>query len=133
MAPTKWFRQGLPLFGLLAIVAAGGPARPDPFMRNMNNGGIIGPASLLEGSGLATYSITVTNPNPVDPIVLDFALVTTLPVAGDPTDVIDFPTVVTFPATIAAGGTGIFTYTVMTGDSAFDGTDNGVTDFAFSA
>ncbi|MBV8683231.1 MAG: PEP-CTERM sorting domain-containing protein [Caulobacteraceae bacterium] len=115
-----------------AAALAASPVVADPFLNNMPHSGIMGKGTLIEGSGLATYSIDVTNPNKIDPIVLDFALVTTIPVSGDPTDVISFPTVVSFPATIAAGKTATFTYTVQTGDSAFDGADFGVTDFSFS-
>lgn len=131
MKPSTFFRPAIPMLcGIAAF--AGSPARSDPFVPNMPHTPIKGPAGLLEGSGLATYSITVTNPDKVDPIVLDFALVTTIPVAGDPTDVINFPAVVTFPAVIAAGKTGTFVYTVQTGDNAFDGMDSGVTNFSFS-
>ncbi|HEY1928116.1 MAG TPA: PEP-CTERM sorting domain-containing protein [Caulobacteraceae bacterium] len=115
-----------------AAALAAGPVMADPFLNSMPHSAIMGKGSLVEGPGLATYSIDVTNPNKVDPIVLDFALVTTIPVSGDPTDVISFPTVVSFPATIAPGATATFKYTVQMGDSAFDGTDFGVTDFSFS-
>jgi hypothetical protein len=131
LKPNTFFRPAIPMLcGIAAF--AGTPAKSDPFVPNMPHSPIKGPAAILEGSGLATYSITVTNSDKVDPIVLDFALVTTIPVAGDATDVINFPTVVTFPAVIAAGKKGTFVYTVKTGDNAFDGTDSGVTDFSFS-
>lgn len=114
---------------------AGGPAKADPFLLNMANSGVQGPTTLLGAlPPTVTYSITVTNPDRVDPILLDFALVTTIPVGGDPDDVISFPTVIQFPATIAAGGNGTFIYSVQNGEPPpFDGTDSGLTDFIFSA
>jgi len=110
---------------------AGSPARADPFVQNMPHSPIRGPARLLEGMQPAIYTITVRNPNRLYPIVLDFALVTTIPVGGDPTDVINYPSVLAFPATIAAGGLGTFVYSVMDGEGP-DGNDYGVTRFSFS-
>jgi hypothetical protein len=133
MAPITSIRLTATMISAVAALA-GGPAKADPFLVNMTNSGVQGPTTLLEATPpTVTYSITVTNPDRVDPILLDFALVTTIPVGGDPTDVISFPTVVQFPATIAAGGKGTFIYSVTNGDDPFDGTDSGLTDFSFSA
>jgi hypothetical protein len=130
MTPMTTLRSAVPI--LAALAALGSSAKADPFVQNMPHSAIMGPATLLEGPGLATYKINVTNPDKFDPIVLDFALVTTIPVGGDPTDVINFPSVVSFPATIAAGATAQFEYTVMKGETPFDGMDSGLTNFSFS-
>jgi hypothetical protein len=133
MAGMTSIRMVVPLVWVAAMLA-GSPVKADLFILNMANSGVKGPASTLEAlPPTVEYTITVTNPNLVDSVVLDFALVTTLPVSGDPTDVIDFPTVVSFPAVLAPGAQGTFIYSVTNGDDPFDGTDSGVTDFSFSA
>jgi PEP-CTERM motif len=133
MAGMTSIRMAVPLVWVAAMLA-GSPVKADLFILNMANSGVKGPASTLEAlPPTVDYSITVKNPNLVDSVVLDFALVTTLYVSGDPTDVISFPTVVQFPAILAPGASGTFIYSVTNGDDPFDGTDSGVTDFSFSA
>jgi hypothetical protein len=98
MAGMTSIRMAVPLVWVAAMLA-GSPVKADVFVQNMANSGVQGPSSTLEAlPPTVDYSITVKNPNLVDSVVLDFALVTTLYVSGDPTDVISFPTVVQFPA-----------------------------------
>ena len=66
-------------FICVSATIAGSPVKADPFVQNMSNSGVQGPSSTLEAlPPTIDYSITVTNPNLVDFVVLDFALVTGL-------------------------------------------------------
>jgi hypothetical protein len=132
MTSSKGFGAAYATLCAVAVMA-GSPAWSDPFIDDLPHSGVIGPSLIVEHAGSADYTIYVRNPNRFDPILLDFALVTTFFAGGpDPTDVISNPTVVQFPAIIAAGGVGAFVYSVSTGESPPDGTDFGVTNFAFS-
>lgn len=135
MAGMISIRMAIPVICVGAMLAGSPALASTPFdPTSMKNSGVKGDPSLLEAvPPTVEYMITVTNPNRDKSVVLDFALVTTIPVSGDPTDVISFPTVVTFPAVLAPGAPGTFIYSVTNGDDPFDGTDSGVTRFSFSA
>jgi hypothetical protein len=91
---------------------------------------VSGPQSLLEGVGFVNYTVHVTN-NTGTSLLLDMAMVTTVPSSGDLSDNISFPTVISFPAVIATGDVGVFVYQVQTLTPPV-GDDFGVTPFSFS-